>query len=131
MQPKLPEDFCIRLFDYMKDTVDEGGTVRNKKSPQRDENVTRMLFEVSVAHIVKGSSEEKAKLLLKLVKDPKIQALKPVGSIKAKSNSWNALSMTRNEARLSEGWDDENELVVMIVTPFMALILYTRLTYNV
>lgn len=89
MRPKLPEDLCIRLFGYMKDAADVGGDVRNKKSSHKEEHVTRVLFEVSVGNIVKGSSEEKAKLLVKLVQDAKIQALRPVGSIRAKSNSCN------------------------------------------
>lgn len=83
LRPKLSEDLCIRLLDYTKDAADGEDDVRNKKPTRKEENVTRMVFEVSVGHMMKGSSEQKAKLLMKLVPDAKIKALKPVGSIRA------------------------------------------------
>lgn len=80
MQPKVSDYLCARLYHYMKSIATGENYDRSKKSPQKKDHITRICFAHSLGMIFKGTNDQRAKFLISLMVEAKVDPFRNVGN---------------------------------------------------
>lgn len=78
LQPKVSDYLCVRLYHFMKSIATGENYDRSKKSPPKSDHITRICFAHSLGTIFKGTNDQKAKFLISLMVEAKVDPLRNV-----------------------------------------------------